>query len=132
MDAPAHSQTLTRDERLHGKRRVDGLFETGKAGFQYPFRYVWQVEGSDTAEAAPVSVLVTAPKRNHKRANRRNTLKRRTREAYRLNKGPLVDSALAHGSRLSLALIYSSREIEEYKTIEDAVRKIISRIASGL
>ncbi|MFR5870507.1 MAG: ribonuclease P protein component [Alistipes sp.] len=43
-------------------------------------------------------MLVSVSKRNHKRANVRSLLKRRIREAYRLNRNPLRRSREADGS----------------------------------
>ena len=75
-------------------------------------------------------VLFSVPKKNHKRANVRNLLRRRTKEAYRLNK------ALLHGcgksASVDMALIYSSKEVVDYKTIEYAVRRILSSVAADL
>ncbi|MDR2885805.1 MAG: ribonuclease P protein component [Rikenellaceae bacterium] len=122
---------LPRAERLRGKTAIDSLFAGGRSGFVYPFRYVWTVQDAPEEGAAPVSVLVVAPKRNHKRAVKRNLLKRRTREAYRLNKSALIQAVPA-GRTLHLALIYSSKEVEPYQTIEDAVRKIIAQLAAGI
>ena len=77
-----------------------------------------------------VELLVSVPKKFHKRANRRNRLRRRTKEAYRLNKERLADCGKS--AAVDLALIYSSREILPYKTIEHAVRKILSQIAERM
>lgn len=133
METQKAKQTLTRKERLRGKRNLDALFADGRSGFAHPFRYVWieaqQPEGQTLAEA---SVLFSVPKKNHKRANARNTLKRRSREAYRLNKQPLLDALTEKGKKINLALIYSSKEKEEYKTIENAIQKIIARVRAEL
>lgn len=74
------------------------------------------------------AILVSVPKRLHKRANVRNLLKRRIREAYRLNQEPLRKLCAQHHIRLSIGLLYSSGEVADYTTIENAVRKIIHTI----
>ena len=129
--------SFSRDERLKSKRLIDSLFANGKGGFVYPVRYVVEDHGvSGTADerqdgqerqgaVSGVRVLVSVSKRYHKRAVARNLLKRRIREAYRLNKQPL------EGRNLSIGLLYSSNDILEYKVIEDAVRKIIAKISEG-
>ncbi len=111
---------LSRAERLRGRRAIDTLFDSGKSGFAYPFRYVYlPLDQPDT----PTAVLFAVPKKNHKRAHVRNLLKRRTREAYRLNKS---------ATGLHIALIYSAKEVEAFNTIQDAVRKILATIATEL
>ncbi|MDE5694627.1 MAG: ribonuclease P, partial [Alistipes sp.] len=66
----------------------------------------------------------------HKRANKRNLLRRRTKEAYRLQKGILARENRA--LNLDLALIYSSKEVLPYKHIEHAVRKILGAVSEEL
>lgn len=118
---------LPRTERLRSLGAIRRLFEDGRGGFVFPFRYVWYAE----ADAAPsVEVLFSVPKKFHKRANRRNLLRRRTKEAYRLRKQLLHASAGA--SNVDVALIYSSKEVLPYNTIENAVQRILEQIAALL
>ena len=119
-------RSLPRTERLRSLGAVRRLFESGESGFVFPFRYVWFAE----ADSVPsVEVLFSVPKKFHKRANRRNLLRRRTKEAYRLQK------LLLHNGRpvnLDLALIYSSKEEWSDKTISNAVRRILETVAEHL
>ncbi len=118
--------SLPRTERLRSFGAVRRLFEQGESGFVFPFRYVWFAE----ADALPtVEVLFSVPKRFHKRANKRNLLRRRTKEAYRLQKQLL---ASIEPVNLDLALVYSSKEVLPYKTIYRAVRKILETIGERL
>ncbi len=114
------TNSLPRQERLRGRGAVSTLFSGGQSGFVYPIRYVWRVAEGDE----PTSVLFTVPKRFHKRANKRNLLRRRVKEAYRLQK-----SLLGDGPTLNIALIYSSKEREEYDKISRTVAKILGQIA---
>ena len=76
-------------------------------------------------------VLFSVPKKFHKRANRRNLLRRRAKEAYRLNKGLLLVEG-GKTAAVDVALIYSSKEIVPYKTVENALRRILQQIAERL
>lgn len=120
-------RSLPRKERLRSLGAIRRLFTEGEHGFVYPFRYLWYAE----ADVEPsVEVLFSTPKKFHKRANRRNLARRRTKEAYRLQKQVLM----LHNRRqnIDLALIYSSHEVLPYPKIEHAVRKILETIASRL
>ncbi len=108
---------------MRGRSAVSQLFAEAKSGFVYPLRYLWY-DGTSDSDA----VLFSVPKRYHKRANRRNLLRRRTKEAYRLNKELLLSDDRVSG--LHIALIYSSKEAEEYPRIERAVRRILEQIAT--
>lgn len=118
MEEPRISNRLPREERLRGLTTVSKLFANGESGFSFPIRYVWS-RGCDTDTS---SILFTVPKRFHKRANRRNTLRRRVKEAYRLN-----NESMPKG--LNVALIYSTKEVLEYSRIERAITKVIEQIS---
>lgn len=76
-----------------------------------------------------VEVLFSVPKRYHKRANKRNLLRRRTKEAYRLHKSLLCGKVAAG---IDLALVYSTKEILPYERIENAVERILEQVARRL
>lgn len=119
---------LPKSERLSSLTAVRRLFKDGAAGFVYPFRYIVLQNESTTPT---VEVLFSVPKRYHKRANKRNTLRRRTKEAYRLHKADLVAAALEHNRSIDLAFIYSTKEILPYKTIENALRRILDEVSKS-
>lgn len=121
------SYALPKSERLCSLTAVRRLFKDGASGFVYPFRYMVISEQSTTPT---VEVLFSVPKRYHKRANKRNTLRRRMKEAYRLNKATLTSSAIAKGQAVDIAFVYSSKEILPYKTIEYAICKILNEVNS--
>ena len=143
------AQTLTRTERLRSLKVIRRLFEEGRGGFVYPFRYIWLVDeiaGDEVSAAGELSaesegvvkgsnvggaeVLFSVPKRFLKRANKRNLVRRRAKEAYRLGKSELV---AATGSRkVRIALVYSTKKIHSYNTINNAVERILGEIVSNL
>ena len=126
MDKP---HALPKSERLSSLTAVRRLFTDGASGFVYPFRYMVLKSESTTPS---VEVLFSVPKRNHKRANKRNTLKRRMREAYRLNNEALHAAIKEQGKELDIALVYSTKDLLPYKTIENAVRKILAEVVGRM
>lgn len=126
MDKP---HALPKSERLSSLTAVRRLFADGASGFVYPFRYMVHKSESTTPT---VEVLFSVPKRNHKRANKRNTLKRRMREAYRLNNDALHAVIVEHGKEVDIAFVYSTKELLPYKTIEHAVRRILAEVAENM
>ena len=120
-------RSLPRTERLRSLGAVKRIFESGESGFIFPFRYVWYAE-ADTAPS--VEVMFSVPKKFHKRANRRNLLRRRTKEAYRLQK-QIVQGGMGTAN-LDLALIYSSKEVLPYKTVANAVRRVLETLVERI
>lgn len=79
-------------ERLCSHKALAELFAQGEAFLVYPIRCVYRRVEFD---GEPMRVLISAPKKNHRRAVHRNLLKRRIREAYRLNRQILKDALTA-------------------------------------
>lgn len=129
--------TLPRSERIRSLKAIRRLFSEGRGGFVYPIRYMAlssdcaQSEESKSEERG-VEVLFSVPKKFHKRANKRNLLKRRMREGYRLNRQLLVEKLGAQAKELDLALIYSAKELHSYKTIENVIRKVLEQVSATL
>lgn len=120
------SCSLPSTERLKSLTAVRRLFADGETGFVYPFRYIIYTEKSTSPS---VEVLFSVPKRYHKRANRRNLLRRRTKEAYRLQKSGLHEALAGKGVAMDIAFVYSAKEVLPYKTISYAVRRILQEVA---
>lgn len=123
----SEDRSLPRSERLRSLGAVRRLFECGESGFIFPFRYVWYAEPDAVLS---VELLFSVPKKFHKRANKRNLLRRRTKEAYRLQKE--IVRVKNNAGNLDLALIYSSKEVLPYKVIANAVRKILETVAERI
>ncbi len=120
---------LAHSERLRTLGAIKRLFESGRGGFVYPIRYVWLAEADEFTSA---EVLFSVPKKFQKRANKRNVLRRRVKEAYRLQKMTILERGEElPACALDIALIYSTKEVHSYKTIHNAVRKILEQIAQS-
>ena len=100
----------------------------GETFFHYPFKVVYQNIPNEEGCSNPNAVMVSVPKRNFKRAVKRNLLKRRIRESYRLNKEILAAPA---GCRTNILFVYVSKEIKEYSYIEHKLKEVLSMVSQG-
>ena len=73
-------------------------------------------------------MAVSVPKRLFKRAVDRNLLKRRIREAYRLQKPEFFDFLKDAGLNIQLVVQYKGREIESYQTIAEKLQEALNRL----
>lgn len=109
------------------------MFAGGSRSFSiFPLRVVWlPVEELDVQ----ASLLVSVSKRRFKRAVKRNRVKRQIREAYRLNKQPLLEALAEKDLRLALAFIYLSDELTDSAVIAEkmkiALARIVEKVSAG-
>ena len=122
--------TLPRTHILRSKTDIDALLERGAVLFRYPIKaYYLDRETSDQVGFSRMMVshsgrISKASMCNFKRAVKRNLLKRRVREAWRLNSGLLGDR------QVDILFVYLGREIERYDRIEATLTGILRFLAA--
>jgi ribonuclease P protein component len=117
-------QTFTKSERLCSKAIIDDVFGSGKTIVGSSFKLIWK-KGEDL-KGVPVQILISVPKRNFKKAVDRNKIKRRIREIYRKNKEIIYQQPKS--GTYYLMLIYTGRNIIEYKDAEVKIIKLMQRL----
>ena len=94
----------------------------------FPIRAVYLLEPTN-GEQAPVSILVSVPKRCFKRAVKRNRVKRQIREAYRLNKHSIINKVQAlEGKSLMIAFIWLDEKLHDSEEVTRKVVNLLHRI----
>ncbi len=122
--------TFTKEERLCNKKLIDGLFRNGSSFLVYPFKVSWLT--SESEQPYPAVVLFSVPKKRYKRAVDRNLLKRRMREAYRLNKTQFLYLPLIEKNRkIIFSVTYIGKEIGDYSLVEKKMLKLLQLLAQS-
>ena len=128
--------TFIKAERLSSKKIINRLFERGSTDVQtfylFPFRVLYLSEPNRSGHAADGSpllpaIVISVSKRNFKHAVDRNLVRRRIREAYRLNK------SLLFGSETSLqptyiAFLYTAKQIISFEEIEKGMKLALRKL----
>ena len=113
--------TLPKKERLCGKTGISKLLANGKhgniPGFRFCYLSGYQLDYN--------RIMVSVPKKIFKRAVKRNLLKRRIRESWRLQKETL------NATGVDILFTYSTKEILKFEDIQAAVAKVIEKINKG-
>jgi len=119
--------TFTKEERLCSKKSLDLLFKNGSSFLLYPFRISFLP--IDAAHRFPVQVVINVSKKRYKRAVDRNLIKRRTREAYRLQKQVLLYDSLSSSNQLLLLSIqFVGKQIYDYAFFEKKLAAVLKRL----
>lgn len=111
--------TLKKDERLCSQKTIGELFASGESFLVFPFKVVFMK--NELPQAFPAQTAFAVSKRTFKRAVKRNILKRRMREAFRLNKNPFYDQLASKNLHISIIFIFIGKDILEYNILEKAM-----------
>jgi ribonuclease P protein component len=128
---------FTKKERLCSLKEIENLVKKGKSFYCFPFKVISILQPTNiqentmseelSAEENVNSIVVSVPKRNFKRAVKRNLLKRRIRESYRLNKHILP---IPENGKINILFVYIAKEILEYDNIERKMKDILKTLSN--
>jgi ribonuclease P protein component len=130
MEQTSPHNTFRKGERLCSQKLIAQLFAEGDVLMKYPFRVVYMIK--DKEKGYPAQVIMSVSKRRFKRANKRNLLRRRMKEAFRLNKHSLYEFLDAHNKLLICSVIYLPTEELDYVAIEKGMKKTLARLMEAV
>ncbi|MBQ7212816.1 MAG: ribonuclease P protein component [Muribaculaceae bacterium] len=115
---------LYKREKLCGKKAIEELFSAADCGkgIAYPIRAVWRK--ADGHEGVAAQFLISVPKRRLRHAVDRVTVRRRIREAYRLNRALLSTPA-----PIDVAFIYLADSVVASDKIHRAMRRLLAEMS---
>ena len=122
--------SFSKREKLCSRKVIEELFSSGRSFIKYPLRVVFMVQ--ENQDDSSVKVLVSVAKRRFKRAYKRNLLKRRIREAYRLNKHIIIPPLETSSVNIVIAFVYLPTEILPFSDIEKAITETLESLKTKL
>ena len=123
--------TFSKEERLCSKKLLTELFTNGSSFLVYPYRITWMVATPE--QLMPAQVMIGVSKKKFKRSVDRNLIKRKIKEAYRLNKAELFYSYLISGDKkILLSLNYIGKEILEYGIINTKLKVAFTTLSKHI
>jgi ribonuclease P protein component len=119
-------------EKLCSRKEFTRLFMEGSNVFTYPFKIQYLNESKKPAENENIQVGVSVSKKNIKKAWQRNKVKRRIREAWRLNCVDYKEVLHKNELKVTLVIIYVGVEVLPYEKIESSIKQCIRKLFKTL
>lgn len=123
--------SFTKQQRLCSRKIIAQLFDGQATVAKYPLRLVYMLTPLPVA-TEPAQVAISVSKRYSKRAVDRNLIKRRIREAYRLNKHILFDYLTERNLQIALMVIYTGREEATYTVLTEKLTLLLHQLTKQL
>ncbi len=129
--AVVHSNKLGRSFFIKNKKQIQKLFNDGSRIKSGTFKTIWTCEKA-SEDNSGISIFISVPKRLIGKANKRNLLKRRIKEALRLNLADLKQYAELNNCNIQIGVVYSTDLIVDYKSIESKIILSLQKIHSNI
>ena len=117
--------SFTKHEKLRGDNVLENIITNGNSFTHYPYKSYW-MKSDD--QKSPIQVAFSVPKKNFYKAVHRNLLKRRIREAYRLNKHKYYTELNKKNCNIKLFIIYVGKDILKTYKLRESLLALMNEL----
>jgi len=112
--------------KLCSKIQISNLFNRGKRIRTEKLTIIFLADKREFEK--PFQVLISVPKKRHKKAVDRNAIKRLCREAVRNNKLVIESYLLNKKRKISFVLNYTGVDLPNYKEIDGQIKCLFEKL----
>lgn len=116
---------LKKKRILRSKKDIQVIIEGRQQVKSFPILFLYSIEHNSSKEC---EILFSVSKRNQKSAVKRNRIKRKLREAFRLNKLSLYNYCAEKQIQLNIMCIQLTGEDYPFKLVEKKMISAISKL----
>jgi ribonuclease P protein component len=133
--------TLGKGERLKSRKLIERLFREGKTIAASPLKLYYLIDrelfvGANQERAkykfSNLQFGIGVGTKFFRKAVDRNRVKRVVRESYRQQKNALLAKAKERGLEVALFFIYSSKELPEFRSLNQRMEVILNKVLAVL
>ena len=117
---------FSKKQKLCNETAIKEMFSNGESFVIPPIRLIWKEEVD--SDSVAIKSIIVVPKKQLKLATDRNIVRRRMKEAYRLNKAEIEHFLVNKNRQLNVAIVYQNEKILSYKVIEEKIKLILGRL----
>lgn len=122
---------LYKYEKLCSRKKIDNIFASKNNSVKsYPLRLIYKV--NEQNGFTPAQFFISVPKRTFHHAVDRVLMRRRIREAYRLNRHLIVPALGDANKSVDIAIVYIGDSISSYHTVEERMKQALTAIANTI
>ena len=116
--------------RLTSKTQIQRIFTEGNRLYEAPFSVLFL--NNINTDDSNLQIAISVPKKKITSAVKRNLIKRKIREAFRIQSENLISQLEKHDRKIILMIIYSDTKPQNFSLIKSKISLTLQRLSNQI